>query len=136
MIARFQRDHEAELIDGLALSGGAGAGITPPMAAITRTRVVTDLERVALCSVMLLPLLLLHAHGIAEVAIGVADVCFLTRCALARDWGWLRMRWLWFSGAWWGWLVVCSLPLPALGLGEGGVRSLLQALATARFLLL
>jgi O-antigen ligase len=106
------------------------------MVAITRTRVVTDLERIALYSVMLLPLLLLHAHGIAEVAIGVADLCFLSRCVLQRDWGWLRTRWLWFSTAWWAWLVFCSLPVPALGLGEGGLRSLVQALATVRFLVL
>lgn len=85
---------------------------------------------------MLLPLLLMHAHGVAEVAIGVADLCFLIRSALAGEWAWLRTRWLWVAGAWWGWLVVCSLPVVGLDLGEGGMRSLIQALATVRFLLL
>lgn len=99
-------------------------------------RPATALDQVALFSVMPLPLLLLHAHGIAEVAIGVADACFLARSASLRDWSWLRAPWLRVAGAWWAWLVVCSLPVPALGLGEGGGRSLVQALATVRFLLL
>jgi O-antigen ligase len=94
------------------------------------------LEQTALVSVLLLPLLLMHAHGIAEIAIGIADLCFLLRCCLVGHWSWLRTRWLWVTGAWWGWLVVCSLPLPGIHLGEGGVRSLVQALITVRFLLL
>ncbi len=106
------------------------------MIAIPGSRLVFRLERTALFSVLLLPLLLMHAHGLAEVAIGIADLCFLLRCALLRDWDWLRTRWLWFAGAWWIWLVVCSLPIPALHLGEGGVRSLVQAVVTVRFLIL
>jgi len=94
------------------------------------------MEQTALVSVLLLPLLLMHAHGVAEVAIGVADVCFLLRSAVVRDWAWLRARWLWVAGAWWGWVVVCSIPVPGLDLGEGGMRSLVQAVATVRFLLL
>jgi O-antigen ligase len=85
---------------------------------------------------MLLPLMLMHAHGVAEVAIGLADISFLLRSALLRDWGWLRTPWLKFASAWWVWLVICSVPLPALDLGEGGGRSCFQALATVRFLLL
>lgn len=85
---------------------------------------------------MLLPLLLLHAHGIAEVAIGILDLCFLASASLRGDWAWLRSRWLWVAGAWWAWLVCCSLPIPRLGLGEGGTHSLFQAVATVRFLLL
>lgn len=99
-------------------------------------RHTTTLEQIALGSVLLLPLLLMHAHGVAEVAIGVADLCFFIRSAIMRDWSWLRTRWLWVAGAWWLWLVICSSPIPALGLGEGGTRSFIQALATVRFLLL
>jgi O-antigen ligase len=106
------------------------------MVAIAGTRVIARLEQIALVSVLLLPLLLMHAHGVAEVAMAIADLCFLLRCALVGDWGWLRTRWLWVAGAWWGWLVACSLPIPGTHLGEGGVRSLLQALMTVRFLLL
>jgi len=106
------------------------------MPGTTESRPVSIVENIALTGVMLLPLLLLHAHGVAEVAIGVVDLCFLARCALTREWAWLRTRWVWFAAAWWGWLVICSLPIPAFPLGEGGPRSLVQAMATVRFLLL
>ena len=93
-------------------------------------------ERIAIYSVMLLPLLLLHAHGIAEIAIAIGDLAFLAHCVRQHDWQWLRIRWVWFAGAWWGWLVFCSLPIPGSDLGEGGLPSLVQALATGRFLIL
>lgn len=99
-------------------------------------RTVAVFDRVALGAVLVTPLLLLHAHGIAEGAIAVADLCFLTRSALTRDWAWARTPWLLIGWAWWGWLVVCSLPVPALNLGEGGTRSLIQAVVLARFLVL
>jgi O-antigen ligase len=106
------------------------------MSAACASRSITRLESLAFCSVMLLPLLLMHAHGVAEMAIGLADLCFLMRSALSHDWAWLRTRWLWVAGAWWLWLVFCSLPIPGTALGEGGTRSLVQALATVRFLVL
>jgi hypothetical protein len=106
------------------------------MSGIFESRPVSVLEQIALFGVMLLPLLLLHAHGLAEGAIGVVDLCFLARCALTRDWTWLRTRWVWVAGAWWGWLVFCSLPIPGTDLGEGGLHSFGQALATGRFLIL
>jgi hypothetical protein len=106
------------------------------MSGTTESRPASILEQIALVAVLLLPLLLLHAHGVAEIAIGVADLCFLLRGAQTGDWAWLRTRWVWFAGAWWGWLVLCSLPIPGSSLGEGGTGSLVQALATVRFLIL
>jgi hypothetical protein len=106
------------------------------MSAIVEPRTTSILDRVALVSVLLLPLLLLHAHGVAEVAIGAADLCFVLRCSLRNDWSWLRAHWVWLAGAWWGWLVICSLPISGTALGEGGRQSLIQALATVRFLVL
>jgi O-antigen ligase len=94
------------------------------------------LRRITIVSVMLLPLLLLHAHGVAEAVIGMADVCFLIHCVLTRDFSWLGTRWLWVAAAWWTWLVLCSLPIRGTDLGEGGARSLVQALLTVRFLIL
>ncbi len=99
-------------------------------------RVVPHLERVAIGCVLLTPVLLLHAHGIAEAAIATADLCFLARSAIARDWAWLRTPWFRVGLVWWGWLVLCSLPIPALDLGEGGPGALAQAVGTVRFLLL
>src|ERR1700722_4531899 len=89
-------------------------------------RTLRTLDRVALGAILLTPLLLLHAHGIAEGAIAVADVCFLARGALSRDWAWLRPPWLRPGFAWWGWVPLCSLPIPALDLGEAGLSSLVQ----------
>jgi hypothetical protein len=102
----------------------------------TLGRALPVLDRVALGAVLLTPLLLLHAHGIAEGAIAIADLCFLARSTITRDWAWVRTPWLLIAWAWWGWLVVCSLPIPALNLGEGGARSLVQAVVLVRFLLL
>ncbi len=92
------------------------------------------LDRVALGAVMLTPLMLLHAHGVAEVMIGIADVCFLARSALARDWSWLHPGWMRISLLWWGWLVICSAPIPALALGEAGLGGFAQAVVLVRFL--
>ncbi len=93
------------------------------------------LDRTALVATLLTPLLLMHGHGIAEGLIVVTDLCFLLRCAMARNWDWLRIFWVRLGLAWWGWLVICSLPIAALGLGPGGVGPLVLTLANLRFLL-
>jgi O-Antigen ligase len=46
----------------------------------------------------------------------------------------LRTGWLRVGLALWGWILFCSLPIPALGLGEGGLPSLTQAVVEVRFL--
>ena len=102
-------------------------------ATMTEAPIPLALTRTALVAVLLIPLLLLHAHGIAEVAIGITDACFLARAAILRDWRWLRTPWLLVALTWWGWVLLCSLPIPALGLGEGGAGSLIQAVAGFRF---
>ena len=48
-------------------------------------------------------------------------------CAITRDWVWARTPWLLIAWAWWGWLIVCSLPIPALHLGEGGMGTVFKA---------
>jgi hypothetical protein len=98
-----------------------------------QSRTLAALDCTALGAVLVLPLLLLHAHGIAEVAIAIADLCFLARSALIRDWIWASRPWLLIGWTWWAWLVFCSLPIPALHLGEGGTRSLVQAIVFVRF---
>lgn len=94
------------------------------------------LNKIALGAVLVLPLLLLHAHGIAEGAIAIADLCFLADAAAARDWAWLRPVWTRCALAWWGWLVICSVPIPALHLGEAGWGGFVQAIALLRFVVL
>ncbi len=94
------------------------------------------LDRLALIATLLTPLLLMHGHAIADGLIVLVDLCFLLRCAIARDWRWLRSGWVPLGLVWWGWLVFCTLPIPALELGHGGGRPLAQALANLRFLVL
>jgi O-antigen ligase len=103
---------------------------------VAQSRIGTLAQQVALGAIMLLPLLLLHAHGIAEAAIAVADICFLVHCSVTRQWDWLRAPWCRVAGAWWLWVVICSTPIPGLHTGEGGRGSLIQAIAMIRFLLL
>ena len=89
-------------------------------------------ERLAPILVLLLPLLLMHARALAELALALLGLAFLARSAAARDWGWLRRGWVPAGAAWWLWLVLCSLP----GIGIGGWHACVQALAAVRFLLL
>jgi hypothetical protein len=94
------------------------------------------LDRATLIAVLLTPLMLLHAHSVGDGLIAVADICFLLRSAHAADWTWLRPLWMRLSLLWWGWLMVCSAPLPALGLGESGWGGFAQATAVLRFVVL
>jgi O-antigen ligase len=69
---------------------------------------LTKLDRVAVACLLLSPVFLLHGRAIADALFVVVSLCFLARCYLARDWGWLRRGWVPFGIAWWGWLVLCS----------------------------
>lgn len=75
---------------------------------------------------------MLHAYALAEALIALIGLGFLARSMLLGDWAWLRRGWVMLGLAWWGWAVVCSLP----GIGEGGPRSLVQALVVGRYLIL
>jgi hypothetical protein len=104
----------------------------PPAAAQALER----LDRVMLVSLLVTPLLLMHTRAIAEVSVAVVGLGFLGRCAVLGDWTWVRRGWAPFALVWWAWQIVCSLPIPALHLGEGGSKSLIQALLTIRFIVL
>jgi len=92
----------------------------------------TRLDRAAAWLVLGIAPGMLHAYALAEALIALIGIGFLARCALLADWAWLRRTWVPFALAWWGWLVVCSLP----GIGEGGAHSLVQSLAVGRYLIL
>ncbi len=94
---------------------------------------VALLDRVALVSTLITPLLLMHAHGFAEASFGLAGLCFLLRSAATGDWAWLRTPWVAIALVWWGWTLFCSLPIPSLGLGDGGRNSLIQGVLAIRF---
>lgn len=105
-------------------------------AAPSASPLVDRLDRTALVALLLTIPLLLHAHGFAEASIAVTGLSFLARCAILRDWTWLRSTWVRVALVWWGWLTLCSVPIPSLGMGEGGWRSFLQAILTVRFIVL
>ncbi len=93
-------------------------------------RLIQALDRTALVSVLVSPLLLMHAHGVAEAAFAAADVCLILRSITTGDWAWTRAGWMRLSAVWWAWLVICSLPL---GLAGGSLPATAQSLATIRF---
>lgn len=100
---------------------------------LTNPKLLPALDRTALVSALISPLLLMHAHGFAEISFTLAGLCFLLRSAATGDWAWVRTPWVTLSLVWWGWMVVCSLPIPALGLGDGGLHALTQGLLAIRF---
>ena len=91
------------------------------------------LDRTALIATLLTPLLLMHAHGFAEVSLSLAAICFVLRSAETGDWAWAKTPWVALSLVWWGWMVLGSLPIPSLGLGENQGHGLVQGLLAIRF---
>jgi O-antigen ligase len=83
-------------------------------------RLQHDLRPAALAIAMLVPLGLLHAWVLAEIAIALTDILFLVQMARDRNVTWLKQPWLIAALLWWAWLTLCSLPISALGLTVDG----------------
>ncbi|APH58461.1 O-antigen ligase family protein [Granulibacter bethesdensis] len=103
------------------------------MSTVSRAAVSAGIERVSVVALLLLPIFLTHGRGIAECLMSGIAALFLIRSALVHEWGWFRTGWLKIGLLWWGWLVLCSLPIGSLG--QGGLSSLLQAVLTVRVLI-
>jgi O-antigen ligase len=89
----------------------------------------------ALIAAFLVPIGLLHAFVLAEICIGIVDVLFLVETIRGGRWRACGKAWFVVAIAWWLWLLICSLPLPALGLhGVGWYLSFGFALVIIRFL--
>jgi O-Antigen ligase len=89
-------------------------------------------DRVALVALLLVTPALLNARALADALISVVALLFLLQCAREGHWRWLRLGWVPFAIAWWGWEMLCSLPLPPLLQGSWHVFG--QAAAMVRFL--
>ncbi len=94
------------------------------------------MQRAALIAALILPFGLLYARAGAELAMGAVDILFLVHAARTGDWRWARQPWFVFGCLWWIAVMICSTPIPALGLGPGGWKSFTQALVLIRLLVL
>lgn len=99
------------------------------------TRPAVTPENIALAAALVLPLCLLYARAGAEICIGIIDILFLWRSARSHDWSWARQPWFILACLWWLASMIASAPVPALGLGQGGWPSFIQALVLGRLLL-
>ncbi len=100
-------------------------------------RTVTPARRrnLALLAAFLVPIGLLHAFVLAEICIGIVDVLFLFETSRVGAWRDCAKPWFVAAIIWWLWLLVCSMPLPSLGLhGAGWIVSFAFALVVIRFL--
>ncbi|WP_372618191.1 O-antigen ligase family protein [Falsiroseomonas sp.] len=65
--------------------------------------------RTAVIATALLPLLLIHARGVAEGVFAVLALGFVLRCALLRDWSAFRQAWVVVALVYWAWLVFVTV---------------------------
>jgi O-antigen ligase len=82
----------------------------------------------AVAATLLLPVFLLYARALADIMVTGTALLFLVHSAMARDWAWMRRRWLWCALAFW------LLQLGA-SIVTGPLHSVLQALAVIRLFL-
>jgi len=75
-----------------------------------RQRLQENLRPIALAAAMLVPLGLLHAWVLAEIAIAVTDVLFLIETARTKNLAWIKKPWIIAALIWWLWLLICSTP--------------------------
>jgi O-antigen ligase len=87
-----------------------------------RSRAEALLGRAAFACCLILPLALLHARAVADIAIVSLDLCFLARTWLAQDFAWASTPFSLAAFAWWLWLVACSAA------GNGGLGFALVAI--------
>ncbi len=90
---------------------------------------------IAIVLTCVLAVCLLHTRSGSEIVIVGIDLLFVAALVrgLAPD---FRQPWLIVALAWWGWEVVCSTPIPALGLGASGWHGFAEAVALLRFIVL
>lgn len=89
------------------------------------------LESAASFATLLVPLFMVHGRVLGEALMILIGIGLLLRSAARADFSWVRRPWVVIGLAWWGWLVLCSLPRPH----HGGFGATLQALLVIRFLL-
>lgn len=100
---------------------------------MTRSSVLALLDRLGLTATFLVPLFLTHFRGGAEVCLSLVGVFFLIRSLLVRQWKWIGQPWCIAAIIWWGWQLLCTLPVREAV--EGGWAGFFQAFAVVRFII-
>jgi O-antigen ligase len=93
------------------------------------------LRHLALLTMLLVPLGLLHAWTLADACVVLTDVLFLADSVRRRDFRWARKPWFILAMVWWGWLLFCSAPLPLPGFGVAGIKGFAEAAVIIRLIL-
>jgi O-antigen ligase len=93
-------------------------------------------RNIAYGATLLVPFGLMHAFVLAEFCIVLTDILFLAEMFRTRNFNWARQPWFIVAIIWWGWTLICSLPLPFLGLrGFSLIISTGQALVIIRLII-
>lgn len=95
------------------------------------------IEPIALATTLLIPLFLMHGHGVVEALIAIVDGCFLLRSAMHRAWGWLRQGWVPLALAWWAWVLIATIIMhpPSTGQAILVIRFVVFVAALEHFVL-
>lgn len=87
------------------------------------------LRYTTLGAILILPIFLTHFRGIADGLISYIAITFLLHCIFEKEWEWTKQLWVMVAFAWWGWLVICTIPF-----GYAANGNLLQAIGVVRFI--
>jgi hypothetical protein len=99
-------------------------------------RAFAKLRPIALGIALLFPLGLLHAWVLAEVSAALVDALFILHSVRAKNFAWARDPWFIAAMLWWGWLTICSIPLPGIGFYVcGWTMGFLEAVVILRLIL-
>jgi len=95
-----------------------------------------NLRSIALVIALLFPLGLLHAWVLAEVSAALVDMLFILHSLRTKNFAWAREPWFIAAIIWWGWLTLCSVPIPSIGFYVcGWTMGFLEAVVILRLIL-
>lgn len=91
------------------------------------------LRYTTLGSILILPIFLTHFRGVADGLISYIAISFLLHCILEKEWEWTKQLWVMVAFAWWGWLMICTIPFGSF-FGYAPNGNLVQAFGVVRFI--
>ncbi|CAI3959580.1 O-antigen ligase (RfaL) [Commensalibacter communis] len=100
---------------------------------VTSKKISDFFQYTSIGATLILPLFLTHFRGIADGLISYVAICFILNCLINREWEWTKQTWVMLMFAWWGWLLICTIPFGSFS-GYATNGSFLQAIGIVRFL--